>query len=311
MKGDKVKIAIGAPTYNSVERLQSLLTSIEYYTADFRKDVDYKVVVLDDGTRDIEKRKEVAEMALRFGVDFIQHDENEGIPASWNDLSRHYLADIVVIFNDDVQVCDSNWLKCAVYALENNEKVASVGFPLIHMDPITKMRNFNIDFPDLENPGRVGACVGCAFCMKTEIFEQVGSFDENIKSFYEEIDQGFRFAKAGYYSVMLPFPPVEHYGSQSFGQNIELCLQRPIENVLSMQKYKEIMSKKFPMERIEPVSGWVYRMDYSRIYFGLKWNCSDLTDAPQIEIHNKYVNILSKIKFRYLDKNLDEKECQI
>jgi GT2 family glycosyltransferase len=310
MKNDKIKIAIGAPTYNSVERLQNLLTSIEFYTQ--YDENSYKIVVLDDGTPDLNKRRELAEMALRFGVDFIQHEKNKGIPAAWNSLTRHFSSDYVVLFNDDIQVCDPNWLKCAIYALENNDKIACVGFPLIHMDPITKMRNFSIDLPSLEGPpGRVGAAVGCAFTFKRKIFDEIGDFDECIKSFYEEIDWGFRLAKARYYSIMLPFPSVNHFGSQTFAQNFELSIQKPDETILPMKKYKEIMLKKYPMERIEPIPGFVYRMDYSRVYFGLKFECLDLLEAPQIETHNKYVNVLPSIKILYLDKNLRECEHEI
>lgn len=315
MRGDKVKIAIGAPTYNSVERLQNLLTSIEYYTTDFKKDVDYKIVILDDGTPEpnFGKRREVAEMALRFGVDFIQHEKNEGIPASWNSLSRYYSSDIIVLFNDDIQVCDPSWLKCAIYALESNEKIASVGFPLIHMDPITKMRRMDIDLPNIDGfPGKVGAPVGAAFSFKRSIFDTVEGFDsESLTSFYEETMFGFKIAEKGFYSIMLPFPPVQHFGSQTFAQNFELCLQRPKDSVLSMQKYKEIMLKKYPLERIEPFPGFVYRMDYSRVVFGIRFGCLDLWEAPQIETHRRLIDPLPKLKIKYLDKDLNEKECEI
>lgn len=309
---EKIKIAIGAPTYNSVERLNNLLTSIELNT-NFDRDL-FRVVILDDGTPDLNKRKQLANLALRFDVPLIQHEKNEGIPKSWNDLSRYYDCQYAVLFNDDIEVHDSNWLKCAIYALENNEKIASVGFPLIHMDASTGNRNMNIDLPCLDNPpGKVGAAVGAAFAFKRNIFDEINGFDdESITSFYEEILFGFRIAEKGYYSIMLPFPPVHHFGSQTFSQNFELSIQKPKEDILSMQEYKEIMSKKYPAERIEPIPGYVYRMDYSRIIFARKLNCSDLWEAPQIEAHNRLVNSLPKLKnVKYLDKDMNKKECEI
>ncbi len=309
----KIKIGIGAPTYNSVRRLEQLLSSIEFYKDD---SLDYEIntVILDDGTPDINKRNELHELALRFGVDFIQHDKNEGIPKSWNDLTNHFKdIDYMVLFNDDIAVCDPNWLKCAIYALENNEKAAVVGFPLIQIDPITLLPNKNYDLPNLSNnPGRVGACVGCSFVFKKNIFDKIGGFDsDRITSFYEETLFGFRVAELEYYSVMLPYPAVEHRGSQTFASNPELNICVPNDKYCSMQEYVDIMSKKFPMERICPVKGYVYRMDYSRVLFAKLFNCKDYYDCPQSEVHERLVTPLPKINFKYLNFDLKEVECEI
>lgn len=307
---EKCKIGIGAPTYNSIKRLERLLSSLEFYKD---KDFNYEIVILDDGTPDIQKREGVKELALRFGVDFIQHENNEGIPKSWNSLTKHFQdIDIMVLFNDDICICNENWLKCVAYALQQNEKVAAVGYPLIQIDPITGLPNKNYSLPNLDSqPGRVGAVVGCCFVFKKKIYDQIGGFDENIKSFYEETDWGFRVAQAGYYSVMLPYPPIEHCGSQTFGQNPIINIQLPNQELCSMERYKEIMNKKYPAERIEPVPEYVYRMDYSRVLFALKWGCSDFFDCPQSEVHHRLIDPMPRINFKYLNKDMQEVECEI
>ena len=309
---EKVKVGIGAPTYNSVARLEQLLTSIELYRSN---DYEYRIVILDDGTPNQEKRDGVRDLAIRFGVDFIQHKNNEGIPSSWNDLSNHFKdIDIMFLFNDDICLCNENIFKCTVYALQNNEKVAVVGYPLIQIDPITGLQNKNYSLPDYSSrPGKVGAVVGCSFAFKKKIFDQIGYFDRNIRSFYEETDQGFRVAQAGYYSIMLPYPPVEHRGSMTFSSNYELNLQCVDDSIFTANEYYDIMIKKYPKERIFPVEGQqcVYRMDYSRAYFAKKWGCKDFWDCPQSEVHERLVTPLPKINFKYLDKDLKEVECEI
>lgn len=306
----KCKIGIGAPTYNSVKRLEMLLSSLELYR-DYEH--DYKVVVLDDGTPNLEMRKGVEELALRFGVDFIQHEKNEGIPAAWNSLTNYFDTEISILFNDDICVCNDNWLKCIVYALEQNEKVVCVGGSLIQMDAITCLPNKNYDLPNLKDslPGVAGAVVGCSFAFKRKAYEEVGGFERSIRSFYEETDFGFKLAEKGYYSVMLPFPPFEHYGSQTFASNQILNIQLPDPNLCSMEEYKAIMSEKYPMERIEPVRGYVYRMDYSRVLFARKWGCKDMWDKPQCEVHSRLLDNRQKFKMKYLDYNLKEQECEI
>jgi len=307
---EKVKIGIGAPTYNSVSRLEQLLISIEFY-----KDTsfDYKIVILDDGTPDLNKRLEVKALANRFGVDFIQHEKNEGIPAAWNSLTNHFPdIDYMLLLNDDICLCNENWLKCAVYALDNNPKVAVIGYPLIQTDPITSLPNKNYQLPDLDSkPGRVGACVGCSFMFRKNVFLEAGMFPIWSKSFYEETFFGFEVAKRGYYSVMIPYPPIEHRGSMTFASNFELNLTKPNPEFCSMEEYVGIMSKKYPMERIIPVKDHVYRMDYSRVIFSKMLGCSDYWDKPQCEAHDRWVTPLPKINFKYLNKDLQEVECEI
>jgi len=306
---NNIKIGIGAPTYNSTVRLERLLTSL-YFHQDFN--YSYRTVILDDGTPNQEMRLGVEELAKRFKVDFIQHTNNCGIPKSWNDLTRHFDTDISILFNDDICICNDNWLKCIVYALQNNEKVAAVGYPLIQIDPLSGLPNKNYSLPNYDTlPGRVGAVVGCCFAFKRKIFDEIGGFDENIKSFYEETDYGFQIAKLGYYSVMLPYPPIEHWGSQTFANNFELNIMSPDDKICSMEEYREIMSKKYDMSRIEPIPGKVYRMDYSRVYFAKKWGCKDYYDIPQVEVHHRLVDILPKLQMKYLDKNLKECICEI
>lgn len=307
--GDKIRIGIGAPTYNSIQRIERLLTSLFFYKDN---NYEYKIVILDDGTPNLDMRNQLKQLLLYFKVDFIQHDINYGIPRSWNDLTRYFDTDISILFNDDICICNNDWLKCTIYALENNEKVAAVGYPLIQIDPMTGLPNANYDLPNLDTkPGRVGAVVGCCFAFKRKIFDKVGGFDENIKSFYEETDYGFRVAEQGYYSVMLPFPPIEHWGSQTFANNFELNITTPNDAICPMNEYRAIMSKKYDMSRIEPLPGKVYRMDYSRVYFAKKWNCKDLWDKPQCEVHERLVNCLPKIQMKYLDQTLKECECEI
>lgn len=323
MKNDKVKIAIGAPTYNSVERLQSLLTSIEYYT-DFPKD-QYRVVILDDGTKDLSKRKELESVALRFDIGFIQHDKNEGIPKSWNDLTGFYPnAELIILLNDDIQISNANWLKCFIYVMDNNPKIGNVGFSIVHMDPATGQRNKELPIPD-ENAkiGLVGAPNGCSFGFRRALWEKIvnpdGSigFYSSLVSFYEEISFGFEITKLGYYCIQLPTPLLEHYGSRTFSLNSELAT-REISSYLSKEEYlsklRESKNLCIPYEiheRLALENNLALRMDYSRMLFSKYWGCKDWLNNPQQEIHSGLVDKLPRITVKYLDKDLNEKECEI
>ena len=307
---EKTKILIGAPTYNDFQRINNLLSSIFTFTP--REQLaECKFVIVDDGTPDEAKKEGLREVCRKFDVPLVEHDKNYGIPKAWNSLAQFYDSKFLIIFNDDIQACEPNWLKCMMYFLENNENIGSVGWPLIHVDPNTGKPNPRMPLPNLDvNPGKVGSAVGCCFAVKRKMYDLVpGGFPEFLPSFYEELLFNFELAKRGFASFMLPYPAVEHYGSQTFAQNPELSISKPDPNILSMEKYKEIMSKKYPMERIEPKPGYVYRMDFSRVVFGLHFKCKDLIESPQIETHQRYVDILPKQKIKWLDKNLVPKEA--
>ena len=254
----------------------------------------------------LEELKQVCE---KFNIPLVVHDKNYGIPKAWNTLTNYYDSDFMVLLNDDIQISDSNWLKCMIYFLENNENVGAAGWPLFHM----KADGTSDSKPDYNgNPALVGAPVGCAFAFRKSSYDLVpNGFPEILPSFYEEIWFGFELAKIKYPSYMIPFPAVEHWGSQTFAKNPELSIAKPNPEVLSFEKYREIMSKKYPMSRIEPVPGYVYRMDYSRVIFALHFGVDDYWESPQQAVHERYVYSLQGREGKWLDKDLKEKQGKI
>jgi GT2 family glycosyltransferase len=307
----KTKIAIGVPTYNDFRRVYNLLTSIFTFTPQDEIN-DCKIVVVDDGTPDEEVKSGLREVCRNFNVPLVEHDKNYGIPKAWNTLTNYFDAEIVVLLNDDIQVCEASWLKCMIYFLENNDKIGGVGWPLYHMAPDGEL-NPKLPKPNFDSQvALVGAPIGCSFAFKKNSYDLVsGGFPEQLFSFYEEILFGFELAKVGYGSYMLPYPAMEHWGSQTFSKNPELSIAKPNPEVLSMEKYKEIMLKRFPLSRIEPVPGFVYRMDYSRAVFALHFGVEDYWDAPQVEVHHRLVYALPARKIKWLDKNMIEREEEI
>jgi len=316
---EKIKIGIGAPTYNSVSRLEQLLTSLEFYKDD-SLNCEVKTVILDDGTKDIEKREGVRELALRFGTDFIQHETNLGIPAAWNSLTNHF-KDIsyMVLFNDDISV-SQNWLRNFLYFMENNKKVGACGFQIVHINPATSMPDKQYAPPGEDGiPGKVGSPAGCGFGFRKSLWEQVVNSDSSVGfwvslcSFYEELSFSFELAKMGYYSFQLPTPNLDHWGSRTFSENSSLSV-RPIIDYFPKEEYlsrlKENKNLWIPFEQHEKLaeSNLALRMDYARMMFAKHWGCDDYLNNPQASVHSRYVDILPPIEIKWLDRNGNEKE---
>ena len=95
-----MKIAIGIPTYNDHQRIINLITSIYTLT---KFDGDYRMVILDDGTKDEKHIDGLKELSEKCDIPLILNKENKGIPYSWNRLTEYYDdAEYMVLFNDDI-----------------------------------------------------------------------------------------------------------------------------------------------------------------------------------------------------------------
>jgi len=299
-----MRVTVGISTYNGSKRVKKLLSSIYNYTYD--KDLkDLKIVVVDDGTPYEEEVERLEVFCDHFQAYLIKHPNNKGIPASWNTLSRSLDSDMVVLLNDDIQICHPAWLKCVKFFLEKNERVGSVSFPTFNIDPRTALPRPEQPIPDITVlPFSSWTPNGQAFAFKKSVYDEVkGGFWAALVSFYEEIDFGYELAHKGYMSYVLPFPVVQHWGSQTFALNPELTYTIPDES-LPMERYRELLKSKFSNDKIEPQPGKVYRMEYSRLTFALKWHCEDLWDKPQNEIEERLQKQITKREISWLDKNL-------
>lgn len=305
-----MKITIGIATYNGADRVKLLLSSIDNYTSDEEKN-SISIVICDDGTRNDENIAKIQSLNNKYDITVLQHDMNLGISATWNSLSRFdKTSDIILLLNDDIQISHQYWLRNLIYFFEHNDNIGHVSYQIAQMDPRTGMQKVGYDIPNVSilpqfsmTPG------GQAFAFRREVYNKI-NFNEALKSFYEETDFGYEVSQLGYYSYIIPFPALQHWGSQTFSQNEELAYTTPDYN-LSMNKYRELLSSKFTKEKIEPLPGKVYRMEYSRVLFALKWNCKDIFDQPQNEVEERLRHKFFPKLIKWFDCDNNERETVI
>ena len=177
------------------------------------------------------------------------------------------------------------------------------------MDPLTGMPNMRYAIPDITclpqfsmTPG------GQAFAFLRKVYEELEEgFLEIFTSFYEETEFGYEISDKGYYSYILPFPVLQHFASQTFALNEELVFTTP-KDILPFGKYRDLLSSKFPKEKIEPRPNKVYRMEYSRVLFALKWDCKDIFDKPQDEVELRLHHKFSPRIIKWIDYNNNIRE---
>lgn len=313
-----VTIGIGISTYNDYISTNNLITSIKQFTSgEINK--DYKIVVVDDGTKNQGVIDNLKDVCKTHGVAFSQNSENRGIPFTWNRLVDYCNTDIVVLFNNDIFVVNKDWLKHIEYFLTRNENIGTVGFPLIDLQQRYDERSWG------DRPGHVGAPVGCCFGFKKDVWQQVknpdGSvgFYEDLVSFHEETQMGFELSKLGYYNYMLNWPPMIHLGSQTFSKNHELAERHIDWSKWNKQEYINVITRSniYPDHWKNNRIAWVNskgietvdRMAFSRYIFAKYWDVLSDYDNPAIPVHKRVVDTMPKRGIKWLDKNM--KECEI
>jgi cellulose synthase/poly-beta-1,6-N-acetylglucosamine synthase-like glycosyltransferase len=248
------RITVGISVYGDWEYLDMLLQSIRWYT--YEEEESFDIVVCDDGTKakDLELFNKIGETTQKYGASFLYHEQNQGIPATWNHLANSLNAEseIIVILNNDLLVVP-NWLKVATHFLDANKDNPHVGscywnpvngvpkdmmklwLPTIGhttyelRDQRTGKQN---DFNDQSHTdvrvganqglGRVMCPCGCCFAFTRKVWNECGPFPEHYRSFHEESLFGTHCAQKGRASFGFAYPRPYHTHGAAFASNPEL-----------------------------------------------------------------------------------------
>lgn len=315
-------VTVAASTYGTLPRVNNWIQSV---WNNLEAEIVPKVLVVDDGTPNIDAVKKRAEYCRKFNVQFLHNETNLGIPATWNRIFREAQTDLVVCFNDDIRILTPGWLSRLIYVFEHNENIGGVGLPLIN-EP-----GFKYDDPRWDQPpGRVGAATGCDFAMRPDVLFKIENPDGSkgfysaLKAFHEECIAGFKLAELGYDSFMLPWPPCHHQGGATFQANPELVWMKP-DSYVPMEdflRYIRALPWYVPQYEEQYSQGIVDRMSFSRAMMAKIWGILDMEpmqeipgegivniwSEPQRWIHYKVVTPRPKRPFRWLDREGKEKE---
>jgi GT2 family glycosyltransferase len=203
----------------------------------------FEVVLVDNGSDD-------------GSVDFVREvfpeckvlplGENAGFAAGNNAGARGATGPYLAFLNNDTEV-DPGWLQELVDTAERDVTVGLVtshivfmdrpdivdsagdgylrcggGFKQRHGQPVENRREARDVF---------GAC-GAAFLIRTELFETLGGFDEDLFMVYEDVDLSYRARLIGARCVFASGALVKHAGSASLGRISSLAVyygQRNLE----------------------------------------------------------------------------------
>ncbi|NLS78856.1 MAG: glycosyltransferase [Chloroflexi bacterium] len=185
-------VAIVIPCYNHWELTRNVLTDIRNLTTY----PDYRVIVVDDGSRDHTAgylETEARELGLRLDV---ITQPNRGFSSAVNRGIVCALAhgdEYILLLNNDVEIWEGEWLDRLVAPLEGSRQGSALPSLLVGADYIDYNEATRVD-------GQIVPYVG-GWCMMMprSLPADIGLFDEAFNpAFYEDVDYSARAAQAGY-----------------------------------------------------------------------------------------------------------------
>lgn len=217
-------IAIVILNWNGKQFLEDFLPSIIQHSSQAR------VILADNASKD----DSVEFTKTHFPeVEIVINEKNGGFAKGYNDALKKIKAEFYLLINSDIEVSE-NWLTPLFEAIKD-ENIAAVqpkilafhnkksfehagasgGFIDKNYFPFCRGRIFNVTEEDknqYDGESEVFWTSGACMLIRSEIFHQVGAFDEDFFAHMEEIDLCWRIKRLGFSLKVIPKSKVYHVG---------------------------------------------------------------------------------------------------
>ncbi|MDF3626221.1 glycosyltransferase [Brytella acorum] len=251
-------ISVVLVLHNNFDMTLNALTALR---SSHRRDI--QLIIVDSGSYDetchIDHYVNGATL-LRFGgnVAFIR---------ACNEAARHAQAPFLLFLNNDTEI-QLGSIQVAIERLRRDSKVGAIGGKMVRSNGLLQeagaiiyrdgsvagyMRGASPDIPEANFVRRVDFCSGAALFTRTELFRNLGGFDEAyIPAYYEETDYCVKIWKSGYEVIYDPSIMAVHYeyGSSSIKEGTGyINRNRTIFN----SRHADFLSKKFVKSKFNVV----------------------------------------------------------
>lgn len=237
----KINISIIIPTWNSNAYLSICLNSLALQT--FR---NFEVVIVDNGSKGFDKSKTTEERSP-MDIKVISLTENMGFAVACNLGAQVATGEWLAFLNADAYP-EPDWLESFMAGQNEYPQAGCFGSMILrdsepnlvdsagdvcHMSG-TAWKEFS-GYPVSKVPvdsRRIFAPYAAAAFYNRNVFFEIGGFDEDFFSFYEDVDLGFRLNLYGYQCIFLPDTRVRHVGSSSTGKDSDFALYHSQRNFI-------------------------------------------------------------------------------
>lgn len=202
-------VSVIIPTCGRAERLAALLTSLAAQTWPRG---DMEIIVAQDGS-DAAAKAEVQRFmqCTRRNVFMVAH-ERCSAAATRNLGARRARGDFLLFIDDDC-TAHRRWVEQAVFTLQCDPALGAVASRIISGSDrfFARVHDHARYYPSLTyRPGERRFACGCAMGIRRAVFEQLGGFDETIRTGEDE-DLGLRMQEQGKKTFFQPSSVVFHH----------------------------------------------------------------------------------------------------
>ena len=228
-------LAVVTVTYRSADDLEGFLDSVTAST-----DRPRVTVVADNPSEDTLRTVEIAQSR---GAPVVALNANIGYGGAVNAAVATLPPEVeyVLVSNPDVRLRPDS-IRQLVAALHRDAEAAAVGPKVLNEDgtvyPSARSipslrtgighvlfsrawpgnpwtRSYRQERESMELPRPVGWLSGSCLLVRRSSFDAVGGFDEGYFMYFEDVDLGYRFGKAGWRNLYEPSSVVTHIGGRS------------------------------------------------------------------------------------------------
>lgn len=209
---------------------------------------DYEIIVVDDGSRD-DTLQITEQAAARGGLKIVRSARNRGCPHARNLGLAHASGEIVAFIDADGFAAPS-WLRHVVAAFGTDESIGGVASTVFFADNPLVLNgaggtvnrqgwaadlSMNESYEQAQIASEALYPMGCGMAVRRSALENVGSFDDRMVNYYDDVDYGTRLWRAGYRVVVAPEALVDHGFGQGAGDSLRkrlLCERHRMRVVL-------------------------------------------------------------------------------
>lgn len=298
-----LQTAIVILNWNGKKYLQDFLPFVQKFNSN-----SAKIYLADNASSD----DSIEFMKMNYpSINLIEHNENYGYAKGYNEALKQIEAKYYVLLNSDIEVTE-NWLEPIINYLEKNPEVAAcqpkikswhqrdnfeyagagggfidyLGYPFCRGRVFQELENDNGQFDDIQE---VFWASGACLFVKSEVFHELGGFDEDFFAHMEEIDFCWRAKNKDYKIVYHPESTVYHIGGGTLPKN------NPRKTYLNFRNNFCLIYKNIPQNKL--IATFISRLildGIAAIKFLLDGGYKDFTAV--FKAHMYFYKNLSKLR---------------
>lgn len=305
------------PNWNGEQFLKGCLDSLCQQTLQ-----DFQVIVVDNHSTD----NSVALIKKQYPqVSILEQSENTGFAYAVNVGIKAATSPLIALLNNDTEA-DPQWLEALKTAadshpeatffaskmLDFNERhvIDSCGNGMSWSGKAYKIAEGETDGPELSTGRFVfGACAGAA-AYRSELFQNIGLFDEEFVTYLEDVDLDFRAQLAGLRCFFVPAAKVYHLGSATSGKGSVFGFRMGVKN------HFHLVYKNYPSQMLWKSSGKLLyaelrllaaaiRNRYLLAYVQGVW--AAVRQSPSMRRKRKLIQTRRIVSIEYLETVIDSR----